>query len=74
MVLLLSNGVFMDKFATRYQFGVGRMRKRDDITPTAASHCGGTGVNRIFKALEKTKEALGLVVLLLRRNGRIKCE
>jgi len=38
----------------------GENEDGDDITPTAASQRGGSGVNRIFKALEEAKEALGL--------------
>jgi ABC-type multidrug transport system ATPase subunit len=38
----------------------GEDENESDITPTGASRRAGTGVNRVFKALEESKEALGL--------------
>ncbi|KAG0125716.1 hypothetical protein HOY82DRAFT_672957 [Tuber indicum] len=38
----------------------GEDESENDITPTGASRRAGTGVNRVFKALEESKEALGL--------------
>ena len=46
----------------RYSVPIWRGESEDenDIIPTAASQPGGTSVNRIFKALEEAKDALGL--------------
>ena len=44
----------------RYSVPIWRGESEDDITPTAASQPGDTSVNRIFKAPEEAKDALGL--------------